>query len=201
MPDDTLKSKSLFGATSVAAPLLGVDNASLGYSDTPVIDDLSLSISSGELTAFMGPNGCGKSTLLKAMAGVLPVRAGRVSLNEEPIHDIPTRDVAKAMALLPQGPIAPEGLRVKEVVAQDRFPHQSLIRQWSREDADAVARAMAATDIEAFADRLVDALSGGQRQRVWIAMALAQDTPIVLLERDEIRLKRILRWQSNLSIP
>lgn len=182
MPEDTLNSTMIVGSNIRPAPTLRVDNIRVAYGNTPIIDALSLDIKSGALTAIIGPNGCGKSTLLKAMARVLPVQSGHVLLNATPIHDMPTREVAKTMALLPQGPVAPEGLRVKELVAQGRFPHRSLIRQWSRDDAEAVARAMAATDIQAFADRPIDALSGGQRQRVWIAMVLAQNTPVLFLD-------------------
>lgn len=161
---------------------LRVHELNVGYGDDQVIEGLSLDVLDGGLTTIIGPNGCGKSTLLKAMARVLPARRGQVLLDGSPVHDMPTRDVAKVMALLPQGPVAPEGLRVRELVAQGRFPHQSLIRQWSREDAFAVERAMQATDTAQFANRPVEALSGGQRQRVWIAMVLAQDTPILLLD-------------------
>ena len=116
------------------------------------------------------------------MARVLPVSAGRVLLDGEPVHATPTRDVARRLALLPQGPVAPEGLRVRELVAQGRFPHQSLLRQWSREDARTVEGAMAAADVAQFADRPVSDLSGGQRQRCWIAMVLAQETEVILLD-------------------
>ncbi|MBM7069709.1 ABC transporter ATP-binding protein [Actibacterium sp. 188UL27-1] len=166
----------------ISAPRLQINELSVGYGDLQVIEHLTLDIPTGDLTAIIGPNGCGKSTLLKAMARVLPARAGQVLLDGQPVHNMQTRDVAKLMALLPQAPVAPEGLCVRELVAQGRFPHQSFIRQWSRKDTDAVARAMAATDTECFGDRSVDALSGGQRQRVWIAMVLAQETPILLLD-------------------
>ena len=182
MPDSPYGNTDADSCQDGRAARLNVEKLSVGYGKDLVIDDLSLSIPDGELTAIIGPNGCGKSTLLKAMARVLPARSGHVMLDGRAVHSIPTRDVAKVMALLPQGPVAPEGLRVGELVAQGRFPHQSLIRQWSREDAAAVERAMQATDTAQFADRPVDALSGGQRQRVWIAMVLAQETPILLLD-------------------
>ncbi|MEL6466456.1 MAG: ABC transporter ATP-binding protein [Pseudomonadota bacterium] len=159
-----------------------IEQISSGYQTDKVIENITLSFPSSALTAIIGPNGCGKSTLLKAMARVLPVSSGKVLLDNRSVHSMPTQDVAKVMALLPQGPVAPEGLRVRELVAQGRFPHQSLIRQWSRKDAAAVERAMQSTDTAQFADRPVDALSGGQRQRVWIAMVLAQETPILLLD-------------------
>ncbi|WP_421708635.1 ABC transporter ATP-binding protein [Algihabitans sp.] len=164
------------------ATRLRVEDLSAGYGAVRVIEGLSLAIPDRGITAIIGPNGCGKSTLLKAMARVLPAQRGRVLLDGQAVHAMPTRAVGRTLALLPQGPVAPEGLRVRELVAQGRFPHQSLLRQWSREDAAAVARAMTATDVDAFADRPVDALSGGQRQRVWIAMVLAQETPILLLD-------------------
>ncbi len=149
---------------------------------TPIIDALSLDVPAGALTVLIGPNGCGKSTLLKAMARVLPAWSGAVMLNGQDVHEMPTRAVARQMALLPQGPIAPEGLTVAELVAQGRFPHQTLLRQWSRQDARAVKEAMAAAGVTDFADRRISDLSGGQRQRCWIAMTLAQETEIVLLD-------------------
>ena len=182
MPEDTHPSHTYQSLETHAATRLRAEDVSVAYGETQIIGGLSLDIRDGKLTAIIGPNGCGKSTLLKAMARVLQVHSGRVLLDGESVHDMPTQEVAKSVALLPQGPVAPEGLRVRELVAQGRFPHQSLIRQWSREDAEAVARAMGATDTEAFADRPIEALSGGQRQRVWIAMVLAQETPILLLD-------------------
>ncbi|MEM8848919.1 MAG: ABC transporter ATP-binding protein [Pseudomonadota bacterium] len=169
-------------STGALGPALRVEDLSVGYGDIPVVQNLSLDVPEGALTAIVGPNGCGKSTLLKAMARVLRPSAGRVLLGNDPVHAMPTRDVAKRLALLPQGPVAPEGLRVRELVAQGRFPHQTLLRQWSREDARAVDAAMAAADVAEMADRPVDALSGGQRQRCWIAMELAQETPVLLLD-------------------
>jgi iron complex transport system ATP-binding protein len=163
-------------------PRLAVRRLSVGYGGVPIVAGLDLDVPDGALTAIVGPNGCGKSTLLKAMARVLPALSGKVLLDGIPVHGMPTRQVAARMALLPQGPVAPEGLRVRELVAQGRFPHQTLLRQWSREDARAVAAAMEAADVAEYADRPVAALSGGQRQRCWIAMVLAQDTPILLLD-------------------
>lgn len=153
-----------------------------GYGGEPVVRGVDLAARPGEITILVGANGCGKSTLLKAMARVLAPMAGEVTLDGEPVHALPTRQVARRLALLPQGPVAPEGLTVRELVAQGRFPHQSLLRQWSREDARAVAEAMAAADVAALAERPVAALSGGQRQRCWIAMALAQETEVILLD-------------------
>ncbi|MEM7489029.1 MAG: ABC transporter ATP-binding protein [Pseudomonadota bacterium] len=161
---------------------LRIEGMSAGYGGAPVVRDLSLAVPNGALTAIVGPNGCGKSTVLKTMARVLTPAAGRVTLDGAAIHGLPTRAVAKRLALLPQGPVAPEGLSVRELVAQGRFPHQSLLRQWSRDDARAVDAAMAAADVADMADRPIDALSGGQRQRCWIAMVLAQETQVLLLD-------------------
>lgn len=169
-------------ADARATVALAVRGAHVGYGPSEILSNLDLDIPAGETTVLLGPNGCGKSTLLKAMARVLPLRGGSVTLDGENVHAMPTRAVARRLSLLPQGPVAPEGLTVRELVAQGRFPHQSLVRQWSREDADAVAEAMAAADVDGFADRSVADLSGGQRQRCWIAMVLAQRTPVLLLD-------------------
>ncbi|MEM7711677.1 MAG: ABC transporter ATP-binding protein [Pseudomonadota bacterium] len=147
-----------------------------------MIRDLSLNVPNGALTVLVGPNGSGKSTLLKAMARVLPAWQGSIWLGGRPIHALPTKAIAKRLALLPQGPVAPEGLTVAELVAQGRFPHQTLLRRWSRDDLRAVSEAMAAANVTDFAERRVSDLSGGQRQRCWIAMTLAQETEIVLLD-------------------
>ena len=154
----------------------------MSYDETEIVSHLSVSIPENNLTALIGPNGCGKSTLLKAIARILPVKTGQVLLNNSNIHTMPTKEVAKIVGLLPQGPIAPEGLLVRDLVAQGRFPHQSILKQWSIEDAKAVEWAMDATNIAQFANRPIEQLSGGQRQRAWIAMVLAQDTPILLLD-------------------
>lgn len=162
--------------------LLAIENVTVGYGNGPVVNQVSFDAPAGQITVLVGPNGCGKSTLLKAAARILKPDAGEVLLDNQRVHDMPTRAVAKRMALLPQGPIVPEGLTVRELVAQGRFPHQTLLRQWSDEDSHAVARAMEETDTAQFADRPVATLSGGQRQRCWIAMVLAQDTEIILLD-------------------
>ncbi|MCZ4260671.1 ABC transporter ATP-binding protein [Limimaricola sp. G21655-S1] len=184
-----------------AASCLRVAGVAVGYGDAPIVRDVSLDVPDGALTVLVGPNGSGKSTLMKAMARVLPVRSGEIRLDGRPIGAMPTREVAKRLALLPQGPIAPEGLRVRELVAQGRYPHQSLLRQWSRRDAEAVEAAMQAADVIGFADRPVSELSGGQRQRCWIAMVLAQETDILLLDEPttfldlkvQVDLMRLLR--------
>ncbi|MEL6647282.1 MAG: ABC transporter ATP-binding protein [Pseudomonadota bacterium] len=161
---------------------LRVERITSGYRDYRVIEDFYLSFPKSAITVIIGPNGCGKSTLLKTMARVLPVQTGRVMVRGHPVHGSPSKKVAKRMALLPQEPVAFQGLRVRELVAQGRFPNQCLVRQGSPEDGAAVAQAMDQTSVTEFADRPIERLSGGQRQRVWIAMVLAQDTPILLLD-------------------
>ncbi|RVU34272.1 ABC transporter ATP-binding protein [Hwanghaeella grinnelliae] len=159
-----------------------VNDISVSYGRKQIIDGLSCRAVAGDLTALVGPNGCGKSTLLHAIARVLPIERGQVLLNNIDIHNSPTRQVARKLALLPQGPVAPEGLTVHELVSQGRFPHQSLIRQWSVEDAAAIDKALKMTFLTEFSNRQVSTLSGGQRQRCWIAMVLAQETPALLLD-------------------
>jgi iron complex transport system ATP-binding protein len=144
--------------------------------------DLSLDIQDGAFTVIIGPNACGKSTLLAALSRLLVPSGGQVLLDGQDIQQRPAKDVARRLALLPQSASAPDGIRVAELVARGRYPHQRLWQQWSPEDEQAVQRAMHATGIEALAERPVQALSGGQRQRVWIAMVLAQDTPLLLLD-------------------
>lgn len=161
---------------------LTVTDLSVGYGDVAIVKNVDLQINPQQITTLVGPNGCGKSTLLKAFARILKPQSGQVTLQGQPITSYSTRDVATRLAILPQGPVVPEGLTVTELVAQGRFPHQTLFRQWSAGDRVAVERAMALTALEAFADRPVMSLSGGQRQRCWLAMVLAQNTPILLLD-------------------
>ncbi|MEM7734471.1 MAG: ABC transporter ATP-binding protein [Deinococcota bacterium] len=165
-----------------AALLLAAEGLSVGYGGEPIVKDISLAIRPGEITALVGPNGCGKSTLLKAFARILKPMTGGVTLDGQPISSYRTRMVARKLALLPQGPVAPEGLTVAELVAQGRFPHQTLLRRWSPGDREAIDRALISTDLVDFAERPVATLSGGQRQRCWLAMVLAQDTPLLLLD-------------------
>lgn len=162
-------------------PLQG-RSLTVGYRDTPILHDVDFQVAKGEVTILVGPNGCGKSTLLKTLARILTPQSGQVLLDGKDIHRSKTREVAKRLGLLPQGPIAPEGLTVRELVAQGRYPHQSLLRQWTAVDEQAVMEAMETAQVSAFADRPVDALSGGQRQRCWIAMVLAQQTDLILLD-------------------
>ncbi len=154
----------------------------LAYDGNVVTHELSVAVPDGGFTAIVGPNACGKSTLLRALARMLKPRAGTVLLDGAAIGSRPTREVAKQIGLLPQSASAPDGITVADLVARGRHPHQSLLRPWSKEDARAVRDAMARTDVEALADRPVDEISGGQRQRVWLAMALAQETPLLLLD-------------------
>ncbi|MEO1062813.1 MAG: ABC transporter ATP-binding protein [Actinomycetota bacterium] len=154
----------------------------LAYDDEIVIDRLDLAIPDGQITAIVGPNACGKSTLLRALARLLTPSTGQVILDGKQIHSLGTREVARRLGLLPQSPIAPDGILVVDLVARGRTPHQRIFQQWSREDERAVRRALEATGTFDLAERPVDELSGGQRQRVWIAMALAQDTELLLLD-------------------
>ncbi|UII55465.1 ABC transporter ATP-binding protein [Cytobacillus spongiae] len=154
----------------------------LSYGDTIIIDELSLEIPRGEISVFIGGNGCGKSTLLRSIARLLKPKAGAVLLEGDAIARMSTKEVAKKMAILPQSPIAPEGLTVLQLVKQGRYPYQNWLKQWTEEDEAKVNRALEATGVADLKDRAVDSLSGGQRQRAWIAMTLAQDTDIILLD-------------------
>jgi iron complex transport system ATP-binding protein len=154
----------------------------LAYDKAIVISDLNLVIPSGQITALVGSNGCGKSTLLRGLARLLKPLKGTVYLDSESIFKLSTKAVAKQLGILPQGPTAPEGLTVRELVAQGRYPHQSWLQQWSAEDDRLLEQALAITGMQELANRPLDTLSGGQRQRAWIAMTLAQNTPILLLD-------------------
>lgn len=154
----------------------------LGYEETVVIEGLSTSVPAGEITSVVGPNGCGKSTLLRSLARLMKPKGGAVYLDGDAIARLPTREVARRLGILPQSPEAPEGLTVRELAAQGRFPHQSWLRQWSKADERAVEKALETTGMLEFADRPLDTLSGGQRQRAWISMALSQETETLLLD-------------------
>ncbi len=154
----------------------------LTYDREPIIINLDLEIPTGKITTLVGSNGCGKSTLLRGLARLLKPNAGTVYLDGAEIFKRSTKAVARRLGLLPQGPVAPEGLKVRDLVAQGRYPYQNWLQQWSKEDEQMVERALATTGMTQLADRALDALSGGQRQRAWIAMALAQDTEILLLD-------------------
>jgi iron complex transport system ATP-binding protein len=161
---------------------LAARGVTVGYGARTVIDDLDVAIPPGVITTIIGPNGCGKSTLLRTLSRLLKPSRGSVVLDGDDIARLRTRDVARKLGLLPQAPVAPEGLTVADLVARGRHPHQSWLRQWSSDDAEVVERALAMTGVSDLADRPVDALSGGQRQRVWISMTLAQGTDLLLLD-------------------
>ncbi|MFF4220599.1 ABC transporter ATP-binding protein [Streptomyces nondiastaticus] len=161
---------------------LAARDLTLAYEDRTVVEGLDLAVPDGEVTIVIGPNACGKSTLLRALGRLLKPARGTVLLDGEDLARIPTRTIAKSLGLLPQTPVAPEAITVADLVARGRQPHQRWWQQWSEDDERAVADAMARTDTTALAERAVDELSGGQRQRVWIAMALAQETDLLLLD-------------------
>lgn len=161
---------------------LAAENVTLAYDGHVVSDGLDLEVPDGRVTAIVGPNACGKSTLLRALSRLLRPRDGSVILDGQAIHRLPTKEVARRLGLLPQSPIAPDGIAVGDLVARGRTPHQSMFQQWSRADEAAVNDALVATGTLDLVDRSVDELSGGQRQRVWIAMALAQQTELLLLD-------------------
>jgi iron complex transport system ATP-binding protein len=158
------------------------DRLTLAYDRRTIAEGLSVAVPDRSFTVVVGPNACGKSTLLRALARVLEPAAGTVVLDGRPIASWPARRLARTLGLLPQTPIAPEGITVADLVARGRYPHQGLLRQWSPADERVVAESMDRTGTTALADCLVDELSGGQRQRVWIAMALAQQTSLLLLD-------------------
>ncbi len=161
---------------------LETKSLSLSYGETMIINELDLKIPKGEITVFIGSNGCGKSTLLRSLARLLKPQTGSVLLEGSKISSLPTKEIAKQLAILPQGPVAPEGLTVLQLVKQGRYPYQNWFRQWSKEDEEKVQKALESTGLSDLANRQVDSLSGGQRQRAWIAMTLAQDTDIILLD-------------------
>ncbi|MCG7506104.1 ABC transporter ATP-binding protein [Mesorhizobium retamae] len=161
---------------------LHADGVTLRYDRRTISTGLSLSIPDGSFTVIIGPNACGKSTLLRALSRLLPPSSGRVVLDGKSIDELPAKEVARRLGLLPQSSIAPDAITVADLVARGRYPHQSFLRQWSKADEKAVAAALEVTHMADLSDRLMDELSGGQRQRVWIAMVLAQETPILLLD-------------------
>ncbi|MEU9335648.1 ABC transporter ATP-binding protein [Streptomyces sp. NPDC048290] len=163
-------------------PRLHAENVTIGYDGHPVNAGLSVAVPDGSFTVVVGPNACGKSTLLRGLARLLRPTHGRIVLDGRDIHAHKAKHVARRLGLLPQSSIAPDGIRVADLVARGRYPYQRLIRQWTDADERTVAEAMAATGVTDLSARLVDELSGGQRQRVWVAMALAQRTDILLLD-------------------
>jgi iron complex transport system ATP-binding protein len=173
---------SEYKETSTMTTRLSGTGLTLAYDGRTVAEDLSVAIPDRSFTVIIGPNACGKSTLLRALSRLLKPKAGTVVLDGADIASMPTKQVARIVGLLPQGPIAPDGITVVDLVSRGRHPHQGLLRQWSREDEHVVAESMAATGVSDLAERAVDELSGGQRQRVWTAMVLAQQTPLLLDE-------------------
>lgn len=161
---------------------LSAESVTLGYNGAPVVSELTASIPDGSFTVIIGPNACGKSTLLRGLSRLLVPKAGRVILDGKAITTLPAKEVARRLGLLPQSAIAPDGITVADLVARGRYPYQSLLRQWSDADEAAVRDALDATGTRELAPRRVDELSGGQRQRVWVAMVLAQQTDLLLLD-------------------
>ncbi|MGN9160431.1 ABC transporter ATP-binding protein [Clostridium sulfidigenes] len=157
-------------------------NLDIAYDDTLIVNELNMQIPEGKITSIIGANGCGKSTILKAVGRILKPKKGVVHISGQDISKLPTKEIAKKMAILPQTPTAPSGLTVGELVAYGRFPHQKGFGNLTEEDKRIVKWALTATKLSEFERREVDALSGGQRQRVWIAMALAQQTDLILLD-------------------
>ena len=167
---------------SASTVRLEAQHVALKYGDTTIVRDLSLRIPDGKVTAIVGPNGCGKSTLLAGLSRLHKLARGAVLLNGKAIATQSSREVARQLALLPQSAIAPEGLTVSELIRFGRQPHQGMLRQWSREDQEVVRAALESTHLQDLADRPLESMSGGQRQRAWIAMAIAQSTPLLLLD-------------------
>lgn len=163
-------------------PGLVLENLSAGYQKKIIIDEISLAIPQQKMTVLVGANGCGKSTLLSTIARLLQPLGGIALLDGKAIHEQPTKAVARQLGILPQSPLLPEGLTVFDLVSRGRFPWQNFMRQWSDEDELAVEEALRLTGTADFAHLPVESLSGGQRQRCWIAMALAQQTPYILLD-------------------
>ncbi|WP_043622884.1 ABC transporter ATP-binding protein [Nonomuraea candida] len=161
---------------------LAAEGLTLGYGDRVVVESLDLAVPPGEITVIVGANACGKSTLLRSLSRLLTPREGRVVLDGKQVHRMPAKELARTLGLLPQSPVAPEGITVLDLVGRGRHPHQRLFSRWNGRDDAAVAAALEATRTTELADRAVDELSGGQRQRVWIAMALAQQTDLLLLD-------------------
>ncbi|WP_237225022.1 ABC transporter ATP-binding protein [Rothia nasisuis] len=167
---------------TATARTLEINGLRLGYGETVIIPDLSLAVPTGKVTALIGPNGCGKSTLLRGIARLLKPANGTISVDGRPVSSYGGKEFARMVGLLPQIPVTPEGITVADLVARGRYPYQGLFRGANRDDDAAVARALEATNTLELADRQVTELSGGQRQRVWIALALAQETDVLLLD-------------------
>jgi iron complex transport system ATP-binding protein len=163
-------------------PRLAARGAHLAYDRRTVSRSIDAEVRDGSFTVIVGPNACGKSTLLRAFSRLLAPRAGAVLLDGRDLARVPAKEAARTVGLLPQSSTAPEGITVAELVSRGRYPHQGMFRQWSDADRAAVATALTETDLVDLAEVPVDELSGGQRQRVWVAMALAQQTSVLLLD-------------------
>ncbi|MEO9273373.1 ABC transporter ATP-binding protein [Marinomonas sp. 5E14-1] len=161
---------------------LSAENLTLKHAKTTIIENLDVVLPSGKVTAIVGPNGCGKSTLLNGLSRIHLPSNGSVLLDGKDIHKLPSKEVARRLALLPQDTIAPDGITVKELIRFGRHPHQSAMKQWAMGDQEAIDYALNAADLSDLGNRLLDTLSGGQRQRAWIAMSIAQETPLLLLD-------------------
>ena len=172
---------SIPNTVGASSPLIA-ENLDLAYDQRQIVSDLDVSIPDGKFSIIVGPNACGKSTLLRALARLLPPAKGTVLLDGNNIEKMKTKKIAQRLGLLPQSSIAPDGITVAELVSRGRHPHQSFLRQWTDADEAAVLSALRATNTEELSSRLVDELSGGQRQRVWVAMVLAQETSLLLLD-------------------
>lgn len=190
---------------------LHAQGLTLGYDDRQIVTNLDVGVLDGKITAIVGANACGKSTLLRGLARLLRPREGAVYLDGKALSEMSTLDVAKVLGLLPQTPIAPDGITVADLVSRGRYPHQGWFRRWTEQDHDAVVRALEATGTADLMHRPLHQLSGGQRQRVWVAMALAQDTDLLLLDEpttfldinhqvELLRLLRTLNTQSGKTI-
>ncbi|WP_233556060.1 ABC transporter ATP-binding protein [Galactobacter caseinivorans] len=173
---------SLTKQPATGEAMLSAHRITVGYGSAPVLTDLDVSIPSGSFTAVIGPNACGKSTLLKALSRLLPLGGGSVHLAGRDAKGFKAKEWAKRVAMLPQSPVTPEAITVRDLVLRGRYAHQGLLRSYSREDERAVESAMASAGVELLAGRRVDELSGGQRQRVWIALVLAQESEVLLLD-------------------
>ena len=161
---------------------LSADKLTLKHGKVSIIDQLDVTLPEGQVTAIVGSNGCGKSTLLNGLSRVHTPSSGVVLLDGKDIHSLPSKEVARRLALLPQDTLAPDGITIEELIRFGRHPHQSLLKQWAMDDQEAIRYALHAADLEGLKDRLLDTLSGGQRQRAWIAMSIAQETPLLLLD-------------------
>ncbi|MBL3687659.1 ABC transporter ATP-binding protein [Leucobacter zeae] len=163
-------------------PLLEARDLVVAYDRKVVVDGVDLELPEGSFTVILGPNASGKSTVLRALARVLRPERGQVLLDGRELRDYGARELARRMGLLPQDAVAPEGMRVADLVSRGRHPHRAALQHWTRADDDATREALAATGTAELSERYVDQLSGGQRQRVWIALLLAQRAPVMLLD-------------------